>query len=137
MFKCNDNLFFHITLCQNVCNQFSITILEIYLRSILSDMVCLISIFSWNRTIIFPINVTKYFYFLFTAVGWFNFSKSDKNQVATLILLKFNIIFYVEKKSSDQSGDVWDSARSSKFALWSELYSLEKLHCTVFSVKWA
>jgi hypothetical protein len=39
-------------------------------------------------------------------LGLFNFSKSDKNQVATLILLKFNIIFYDEKKNSDQSVDV-------------------------------
>jgi hypothetical protein len=39
-------------------------------------------------------------------VGWFNFSKSDTIQVPTLILLKFNIISYVEKINSDQSVDV-------------------------------
>jgi hypothetical protein len=37
-----------------------------------------------------------------SAVGCFKLKKSVENQVASLILLKFNTIFYVEKKS-DQS----------------------------------
>jgi hypothetical protein len=59
--------------------------------------------------------------------GWFNFSKSAKNQDATLILLKFNIIFYVEKKKIQINHMMFrGAARSLKFAL---LYSLENLYC--------
>jgi hypothetical protein len=70
-----------------------------------------------------------------SGVGWFNFSKSNKNQVATLILIKINIIFYVENENQINQLMLEVLPGLQSLPSEGELYSFENLHCTVFSVK--